>query len=103
MTEEKPIEGMTFEEALDALSRIVEELEQGEVPLDRSIALYERGGALKAHCERKLKEAELKVERIAAGADGSLTAAPDPDLGAAAAPAPAPAPASPTKSDDIPF
>ena len=68
---EIPIEKMSFEEALAALEDVVNRLEGGQVPLEQSIALYERGDALKKHCEAKLGEAELKVEKITAGADGS--------------------------------
>ncbi len=67
---EKPIAEMTFEEALAALEQVVSQLEGGQVPLEQSIALYERGDALKKHCEAKLGEAELKVEKIVAGDDG---------------------------------
>ena len=49
---------------------MVQDLEGGQVPLEKSIALYERGEALKAHCEKKLNDAELKVERIVAGLNG---------------------------------
>ena len=66
---EKPIAEMSFEEAMAALDTVVRELESGEVPLERSIALYERGDALKKHCEARLGEAELKVQKIVA-ADG---------------------------------
>ena len=65
-----PIDEMTFEEALAALEQVVSQLEGGQVPLEQSIALYERGDALKKHCEAKLGEAELKVEKICAGGDG---------------------------------
>jgi exodeoxyribonuclease VII small subunit len=63
---DKPIEGMSFEEAMAALEQVVGALERGEVPLEQSIALYERGAALKAHCAAKLKDAEEKVEMIRA-------------------------------------
>ncbi len=66
-----PIAKMTFEEALVALEQVVSQLEGGQVPLEQSIALYERGDALKKHCEAKLGEAELKVEKIVAGGDGT--------------------------------
>ncbi|MCT7373582.1 exodeoxyribonuclease VII small subunit [Chelativorans salis] len=55
---------MTFEQALEALEKIVNDLEQGDVPLEQSIRIYERGEALKAHCDRLLKAAEDKVEKI---------------------------------------
>ena len=67
---EKPIAELTFEEALAALEQVVSQLEGGQVPLEQSIALYERGDALKKRCEAKLGEAELKVEKIVAGSDG---------------------------------
>ncbi|HHZ11002.1 MAG TPA: exodeoxyribonuclease VII small subunit [Rhizobiales bacterium] len=61
---------MSFEQALQALERIVEDLEKGDVPLDQSIRIYERGEALKAHCDRLLKAAEDKVEKIRLSRDG---------------------------------
>ena len=61
---EKTIAEMSFEEAMLALEQVVSALEKGEVPLEQSIALYERGAALKAHCAGKLREAEVKVELI---------------------------------------
>ena len=63
---DKPIASMSFEEAMAALEQVVSQLEKGEVPLEQSIALYERGAALKAHCAGKLKDAEEKVELIRA-------------------------------------
>jgi exodeoxyribonuclease VII small subunit len=68
---EKPINKLSFEEALAALEQVVGQLEGGQVPLEQSIALYERGDALKKHCEAKLGEAELKVEKIVAAGDGA--------------------------------
>lgn len=64
------IKTMTFEQALEALERIVEDLERGDVPLDQSIRIYERGEALKAHCDRLLKAAEDKVEKIKLSREG---------------------------------
>ncbi|MCB2129346.1 MAG: exodeoxyribonuclease VII small subunit [Rhodobacteraceae bacterium] len=64
------IASMSFEEAMKALETVVRDLESGNVELEKSIGLYERGAALKAHCERKLKEAEEKVARITLGPDG---------------------------------
>ncbi|WP_339832375.1 exodeoxyribonuclease VII small subunit [uncultured Parvibaculum sp.] len=66
----KDIEKMSFEEALAQLEKIVGQLESGEAPLERSIELYERGTALKAHCEARLKLAEAKVEKITLSASG---------------------------------
>ena len=63
---DKPIEAMSFEEAMAALEQVVGALERGEVPLEQSIALYERGARLKAHCAEKLKDAEEKVDLIRA-------------------------------------
>ena len=62
----KPVSEMTFEEAMQALEQVVNQLERGEVALEESIALYERGAALKKHCGDKLKAAEEKVELIRA-------------------------------------
>lgn len=64
------IKAMSFEQALAALERIVDDLEKGDVPLDQSIRIYERGEALKAHCDRLLKAAEDKVEKIRLSRDG---------------------------------
>jgi exodeoxyribonuclease VII small subunit len=61
---------MSFEQALEALEKIVDDLERGDVPLDQSIRIYERGEALKAHCDRLLKAAEDKVEKIRLTRDG---------------------------------
>ena len=55
---EKPIAEMTFEEAMTALEQVVGALERGDVALEQSIALYDRGAALKTHCAAKLKDAE---------------------------------------------
>lgn len=73
MTEatEKPIDKMTFEQALAELEKVVGDLEGGQIPLEDSIKLYERGAKLKAHCEAKLASAEEKVARITSGADGA--------------------------------
>ena len=64
------IKTLSFEEALEALEKIVDDLERGDVPLDQSIRIYERGEALKAHCDRLLKAAEDKVEKIRLSRDG---------------------------------
>lgn len=61
---EKAVSELTFEEAMAALEQVVSQLERGEVALEQSIALYEKGAALKAHCAAKLKTAEEKVELI---------------------------------------
>lgn len=64
------VKALSFEQALEALERIVDDLERGDVPLDQSIKIYERGEALKAHCEKLLKAAEDKVEKIRLSRDG---------------------------------
>ncbi len=64
---------MSFEDALRELEQVVGQLERGEVPLDDSIALYERGAALKKRCEAKLKEAEEKVAKLTIDGDGKAT------------------------------
>lgn len=69
------ISQMSFEEAMKALEAVVRDLESGNVELEKSIALYERGAALKAHCEKKLKDAEEKVAKITLGADGQPSGA----------------------------
>ncbi|MDJ0827916.1 MAG: exodeoxyribonuclease VII small subunit [Rhodobacter sp.] len=61
---DKPVDEMSFEEAMRALEAVVGQLESGDVELEASIALYERGAALKKRCEAKLKEAEEKVAAI---------------------------------------
>lgn len=69
-TSATPVEAMSFEDALKELEGIVARLEQGEVNLEESIAQYERGQALKTHCEKKLKAAEGRLEKIVHGAKG---------------------------------
>ena len=66
-----PVAEMTFEEAMAELEQVVGQLERGDVALEASIALYERGAALKAHCEAKLKAAEEKVAAIQLNAEGA--------------------------------
>ncbi|MEX2518335.1 MAG: exodeoxyribonuclease VII small subunit [Paracoccaceae bacterium] len=68
---EKKIADLNFEEAMAELERVVSQLEGGQAPLDQSIALYERGEALRKHCDGRLKDAELRVQKIIAGADGA--------------------------------
>jgi exodeoxyribonuclease VII small subunit len=65
------IDELSFEAALEELESIVSRLEQGEVDLEDSIVLYERGMALKAHCEKKLKGAEARLEKIVLGPEGA--------------------------------
>ncbi|WP_293573557.1 exodeoxyribonuclease VII small subunit [Phaeobacter sp.] len=63
-TPETPVEELSFEQAMRALETVVDQLERGDVALDASIALYERGAALKKRCEDELKRAEEKVAAI---------------------------------------
>lgn len=64
------IAALSFEAALAELERIVGQLESGQAPLEQSISLYERGAALKAHCEQRLEAARLRVEKIVVGPQG---------------------------------
>ena len=70
MSEPADIAGMSFEAALAELETIVGKLESGQAPLEDSIRMYERGAALKAHCEKRLEAARLRVEKIVMGAGG---------------------------------
>jgi len=65
------IAGMTFERALKELETIVGRLERGDVELEESITMYERGEALRAHCDRLLRQAEAKVEKITLDVSGN--------------------------------
>jgi exodeoxyribonuclease VII small subunit len=67
------IAGMSFEDALRALEDVVRKLETGEVPLEESIGLYERGEALRRHCQARLDAAQARIEKIVAGPDGKAT------------------------------
>ncbi len=73
MTTETPVTEMSFEQAMQELERVVDKLERGDVALDASIALYERGAALKKRCEDELKRAEEKVAAITLDASGQPT------------------------------
>lgn len=64
------VSALSFEEALAELEKIVAQLERGDVALADSIRIYQRGAALKAHCEAQLKEAQLAVDQIVLGPDG---------------------------------
>jgi exodeoxyribonuclease VII small subunit len=70
---ESDIASMSFEDALAALEAIVRGLESGQQKLEDAITAYERGAALKKHCESKLAEAEMRVQAIVARADGTLS------------------------------
>ena len=71
------LSGISFEEALRELEGIVASLERGDVSLDDAIAAFERGTALKAHCQARLEEARMKVEQIRVPSDGSAPQAAD--------------------------
>jgi exodeoxyribonuclease VII small subunit len=70
---ETEIAKLPFEQALAELEEIVKALERGDVPLEKSISLYERGDALKKHCDTLLKAAEARVEKITTDASGKPT------------------------------
>ena len=70
---DKAVSAMSFEEAMKALEEVVGRLEAGEVPLEDSIKLYQRGAELKAHCQKKLAEAEEKVAQISLDESGQPT------------------------------
>ncbi|HVE21952.1 MAG TPA: exodeoxyribonuclease VII small subunit [Acidocella sp.] len=72
MNDKIDISALSFEDALAALEAIVRGLESGQQKLEDAISAYERGAALKKHCEAKLAEAEARVQAIVARADGSL-------------------------------
>ena len=67
------ISEMSFEDALRALEGVVRRLESGEVPLDESIDLYERGEKLRGHCQARLDAAQARIEKIVQGSDGKPT------------------------------
>ncbi|KUO56108.1 MAG: exodeoxyribonuclease VII small subunit [Sphingomonadales bacterium BRH_c3] len=69
------ISSLTFEQALTALEEIVQQLESGNVPLDQSIALYERGEMLRKHCQARLDDAQARIERIVTDQSGNASAA----------------------------
>ena len=73
---DKPVPELTFEEAMAELEKVVTQLERGDVALEQSIKLYERGAALKAHCAGKLKDAEEKVELIRAAEGKAVGVSP---------------------------
>jgi exodeoxyribonuclease VII small subunit len=72
----REVAAMSFEQALAELERIVQDLERGQLDLDAAITAYERGTQLKLHCEGKLREAQLRVEKISFGPDCRARAEP---------------------------
>ena len=77
---EAPPDDLPFERAMEQLEEIVRRLERGDVPLDESVAIYERGEALKRHCEALLKRAEARIQRISLGPDGQASGTAPLDL-----------------------
>jgi exodeoxyribonuclease VII small subunit len=74
------IAALSFEDALAQLQDLVKKLEKGDSKLEDAIGSYERGAMLKRHCEAKLREAQMKVDKIVLGADGSVGTQPmDPE------------------------
>jgi exodeoxyribonuclease VII small subunit len=72
-TNNADIKKLTFERAIEELESIVKRLEEGKVPLEESVAIYERGEVLKKRCEELLKQAEARVEKITLDASGKPT------------------------------
>ena len=76
MSDTTIVNAMSFEDALSELELIVQNLETGKAPLEESINAYQRGMVLKQHCEKKLLEAQEKIEKITIGTDGLISAEP---------------------------
>jgi exodeoxyribonuclease VII small subunit len=74
--EEKSLTEVSFEEAMGELESLVRRLEEGRFPLEEAIQVYERGTALRKHCEAKLKAAQMKVEQIMISAEGTVETKP---------------------------
>lgn len=77
---DKPVKDMSFEDAMKELEQVVARLESGDAPLEDSIKLYERGAALKEHCQKKLTEAEEKVAQITLDGNGQPTGTQAADI-----------------------
>lgn len=73
MTDETDYSSLSFEDALKRLEAIVQQLESGDVPLDRSIELYAEGDRLRAQCQKRLADAQARIDKIIAGSDGRLS------------------------------
>lgn len=73
MMDNAAVEQMSFEEALAALEEIVRRMETGKVKLDDAIACYEQGTMLRKHCEKKLADARLKIDKITTSLNGEAT------------------------------
>ena len=72
----KDVIKLSFEDALEELKQIVANLEGGQGKLDQAIEAYQRGAALKRHCEAKLREAQAKIEKISLGPEGEVESEP---------------------------
>jgi exodeoxyribonuclease VII small subunit len=70
---QEDIESLTFEAALNSLEEIVNQLDTGSIDLDKAVEAYERGAKLKEHCEKKLREAQLRIEKIEVDKNGEIT------------------------------
>ncbi len=73
MAKQKPIEQLTYEESFEELRAVVTELESGELPLEESLALFERGQALSKRCSALLEDAELKLKELVPDGEGGLS------------------------------
>ncbi len=80
MTQSPSTQNMSFEEALKELESIVKKIDSGEETLDAAIQAFERGSELKKHCQAKLDEAKLKIEKIIQTAEGKISSEPVEDL-----------------------
>ncbi|MCF8706542.1 exodeoxyribonuclease VII small subunit [Rhizorhapis sp. SPR117] len=75
MAEETDFSSLSFEDALKRLESIVQQLESGDVPLDRSITLYAEGDRLRTQCQKRLADAQARIDKITLGSDGTVTGA----------------------------
>jgi exodeoxyribonuclease VII small subunit len=75
------VQKLSFEKAIEELETIVKRLEEGKVPLEESVAIYERGEALKQRCDELLKQAEARVEKITLDASGKPKGSEPLDVG----------------------
>jgi exodeoxyribonuclease VII small subunit len=80
-TRDEDLAAMPFEQALSELETIVNRPERGDVTLEESVSIYERGEALKKHCDALLKNAEMRIEKIALSADGQPRGTEPLDIG----------------------
>jgi len=80
-TAHSDVQRLPFEKAIEELESIVKRLEEGKVPLEESVAIYERGEALKLRCEELLRQAEARVEKITLDAGGKPTGTEPLDVG----------------------